>query len=351
MREIVIVGAGISAAAAAAVLKREFKVTVFEARDHIGGNCYDYLTQGTYVHRYGAHIYHNPNKELHEWLSQFTEWTPYQHSVTAEICRDDKLLQVPFPYSLETEKVLGHLSDEDIVKTFFKGYSEKMWGRLWEDLPASIRNRVPKRQEASDFFPGQITALPRHGYTAMITKMFEGCEIVLGAHPKAWMPHAAGAHRVLYCGRLDLLQDDRGNRLGGEFVDRSKLLAAWLEHRTLDIAWGVEDPPAPKGVLNYCHKKNPAIRRIQHAQITGGNSRVFHTETPRSAGISELSPFYPAPVTEDTPEVLAHLKRRAKVLYPNLIPLGRLAQHIYMDMHAAAGVGRSIGEAVCAGGQ
>jgi len=344
--EIVIVGAGITAAAAAAVLKTQFQVTVYEVRDHLGGNCYDYNSQGTDIHRYGAHIYHNPNKELHDWLSRYTDWTPYQHSVTAEILCDDKQLQVPFPYSLETEKVLGPLTDEQIVDVFFKGYSEKMWGRPWGELPVTIRNRVPKRQETSDFFPGQITALPKQGYTAMISRMFSGCEVLLGASPKAWVEHAQRAHKVLYCGRLDLLQDKAGLALGSNFVDRQRLLTAWLDHRTLDFTWGLGDPAAPKAVLNYCHRGNPAIRRIQHAQISGGRSKVFHMETPRQAHKTELSPFYPAPATEDTPAILAYLKTRVKELYPNLIPMGRLAQHIYMDMHAAIGKGRSVAEEI-----
>lgn len=349
MREIVIVGAGITAAAAAAVLKEEFKVTVFETRDHLGGNCYDYRSRGTHIQRYGSHIFHCPNPELVTWLSRFTEWRPYRHSVTAEILVEDKPFQVPFPYSLETEKLLGILKDEEIIELFFKGYSQKMWGKSWEELPAGIRNRVPKRQEASDFFPGQFTALPLEGYTPMIQRMFSGCDVVLGASAHTWMHHASSAHKILYCGRLDLLQGDRGSLLGGEFVDRSKLLAAWLPHRTLEITWGTGAPVSPTGVTNYCHMDTRVIRRIQHAQITGGSSQVFHVETPRDAQPLDLSPFYPAPVTKNTPLILEYLRSRAKTLYPNLIPMGRLGQHLYLDMHAAIGKGKAVGEAILAG--
>lgn len=349
MREVIIVGAGITAAAAAAVLKQSFKVIVFDVRDHIGGNCYDYLSRGTYVQRYGAHIYHNPNPELHQWLSQFTDWHPYKHSVTAEILVDDKPMRVPFPYSLETEKLLGPLKDEEIIELFFKGYSQKMWGMPWEQLPASIRNRVPKRQETSDFFPGQLTALPRHGYTTMIDRMFAGCEMVLGCSPHTWMHHVSGAHKILYCGRLDLLQGDRGSLLGGEFVDRSRLLAAWLPHRTLEFTWGLGVPHNPTGVTNYCHMDTKVIRRVQHAYITGGASEIYHVETPRASQPLDISPFYPAPATKDTPLVLEYLKARVKALYPNLIPMGRLAQHLYLDMHAAIGKGKAVAEGILAG--
>lgn len=349
MREIVIVGAGITAAAAAAVLKREFKVTVYEIRDHLGGNCYDYYSQGTYVHRYGAHVYHNPNAELHKWLSSFTAWRSYRHSVTAEILLGDQPTHVPFPYSHDTEKVIGPLADPEIIEMFFRGYSEKMWGVSWDALPTGIRNRVPKRQVVSDFFMGQYTALPERGYTSMIKEMFRGCDLVLGCAPQTWRQHPVKPYKVLYCGRLDLLRDANGFPLGSTFVDRQQLHMAWLPHRTLEFTWSVGAPVSPTAVLNYCHLKNPAIRRIQHAQLTGGDSQVFHLETPKTAHVSDPSPFYPAPRTDAIGRSLEVLEQHAKTLYPDLIPMGRLAQSLYLDMHQAVGKGKAVGESILSG--
>jgi len=346
--EIIVVGAGISAAAACAELKQQFKITVFEQRPHIGGNCYDYSTRGTFVHAYGCHIYHNPNQELHEWLSKYTEWVPYQHRVTAEISPG---VQVPFPYSKATEAALGGtLSDEEIISTFFRGYSEKMWGKRWEELPASIRNRVPKRQEISDFFPDQITALPKKGYTHLIENMFDGCDMVLGAHPMEWTAYAKAATFILYCGRLDLLRTPGGLPIGGELVDPQAHLPAWLHHITLDFMRSSGPPVSPTGVLNYCHTKNQAIRRVQHAQITGGYSDVYHMEIPQHSDFKgEIAPTYPAPRTPDTARVLTHLKTRARQLYPNLHPLGRLASHQYLDIFQAVAAGRKLGLELLAG--
>jgi UDP-galactopyranose mutase len=312
---------------------------VFEQRSHLGGNCYDYRSSGTFIHAYGSHIYHNPNTELHEWLSQFTTWEPYRHSVTAEVSGGK---QVPFPYSKETEGALGEqLTDQGIIDTFFRGYSEKMWGKPWEQIPDSIRNRVPKRQEKSDFFPGQITGMPTRGYSWMLENMLDGCDVVLGAEPDAWVPYASEVDHVIYCGRMDRLRTPQGLYFGSYTCEGG---VAWLDHVTLRFEWGVGEPVAPTGVLNYCHTGTPAIRRVQHAQLTGGTSRVFHMEYPSHTNSkADLTPIYPAPRTPRTPKVLEFLGSLAKQYYPNLHPLGRIASHAYLDMHQSAHSGRALG--------
>ena len=58
--QIIIIGAGLSGAVLAeryATLGK--KVLVLEKREHIGGNCFDYLNaDGILVSKYGAHLFH-----------------------------------------------------------------------------------------------------------------------------------------------------------------------------------------------------------------------------------------------------------------------------------------------------
>ena len=259
--------------------------------------------------------------------------------------------QVPFPYSQETQNALGRsLAPNEVVDLFFRGYSEKMWGQGWEALPPQIRNRIPKMNvERSDFFPGQFVALPKFGYTRMLENMFDGCDVVLGADPEAWYSFAAPEIPVVYCGRLDLLRDGKGGRIGGHTADHAKKLPGWLQHVSLEFDWFHGDHGAPTGVLNYCHKGTPVIRAVQHAKLTGGSSNLYHTETPvHFVSTADLSPCYPAPATEDTPRILEALQAKAKALYPTLVPLGRLASHRYLDMYQAMEQGRQA--ARCLGG-
>lgn len=357
MHDVLVVGAGISAAAACAVLKKHCKVLVVENRSHLGGNCYDYVSQGTKIHRYGAHLWHCPNPELQQWMSQFTEWDQVSggvHAATAEIIDPvGGLAHVPFPYSKETEKALGYvMNDQQITDLFFRGYSQKMWGKPWDELPDSIRNRVPKRGERSDFFPGQFQGLPKYGYTCMIENMFDGCDVILGAGPQDWYRLIPPSGLVIYCGRLDLIKNpSTGLAIGSDIVRwgdtnrGKKMLAAWLQHVTLDFSWhNTRTHQQATGVLNICHTRSPQIRFVLHRLVTGGHSSIWHTETPRhNVSHDELAPTHVAPATEDSRMVLDYLKARAKELYPGLLPLGRVAQHQYLDMHQAAGAGRKLG--------
>ena len=57
-KKIIIIGAGITGAVVARKLAEEgYSVFVYEKRDHIGGNMYDYEKDGILVHKYGSHIF------------------------------------------------------------------------------------------------------------------------------------------------------------------------------------------------------------------------------------------------------------------------------------------------------
>ena len=125
--DILLVGCGIGSAVVASLLKDKYKILALDVRDHIGGNCYDYFSNRTYVHRYGPHIFHTKNSVVRNLLEQYTKLTPYIHRVTAEVQDGNQLLHLPFPYSVETEEKLGRkLGDGEIVNLFFRDYSCKM---------------------------------------------------------------------------------------------------------------------------------------------------------------------------------------------------------------------------------
>ena len=69
------------------------------SRPHIGGNAYDcHDAHGILIHKYGPHIFHTNSDEIVDYLSQFTEWRPYEHRVLASV--DGQL--VPIPINLDT---------------------------------------------------------------------------------------------------------------------------------------------------------------------------------------------------------------------------------------------------------
>ena len=101
MFDYLVVGAGFAGSVIAERLARvsDKKVLLVDRRPHIGGNAFDhYNDDGLLVHKYGPHIFHTNSRDVFDYLSQFTQWRPYQHRVQAWV--DGQLL--PIPINLDT---------------------------------------------------------------------------------------------------------------------------------------------------------------------------------------------------------------------------------------------------------
>jgi UDP-galactopyranose mutase len=108
-------------------LARGESVLIIDRRSHIGGNAYDcHDDAGILVHRYGPHIFHTNGQQIVDYLSQFTEWRPYEHRVLARV--DGKLL--PIPINLDTiNRLYGlNLTSEELEK-FFEANGARRWRR------------------------------------------------------------------------------------------------------------------------------------------------------------------------------------------------------------------------------
>lgn len=86
--DLIVVGSGffgltIAERAATQLGKR---VLVVERRHHLGGNAYSEPEPetGIEVHKYGAHLFHTSNKRVWDYVTQFTDFTGYQHRVFAK---------------------------------------------------------------------------------------------------------------------------------------------------------------------------------------------------------------------------------------------------------------------------
>jgi UDP-galactopyranose mutase len=331
MYDIVVVGAGLTAATICA-LRKDKKILVVDTRHHIGGNCYDYMSGGAYIHKYGPHLFHSPNQDVVAFLSQFTNWVPYRHRVTAEL---EDGTRVPFPYSKETQKALGkELSQQEVIDIFFKPYSQKMWGKNWDDLPPQITERVPKNSnETSDYFKDQFTALPEMGYTRMIENMFQGTDILLGVGPDYWQ--TLNAKQIIYCGRPDHIRLRNGLKAGG--------VVNWLKYRNIKFDFKVENWDASTPVVNFCHLNSPYTRKSFFGNIFGAvsQSKLVLYETPEEAMACDIAPYYPIPCDANF-ETQISLKRMLQTEYPNLIFAGRLGTSSYIDMWQCVLMGMDI---------
>jgi len=346
MFDYLIVGAGFAGSVLAERLATQAnkKVLIIDKRDHIAGNAYDYYNNdGILIHKYGPHIFHTNSKDVFEYLSQFTEWRPYEHKVLASV--DGQL--VPIPINLNTintlyglnlcsaevedffaaraEKVQRVKTSEDVVvskvgrelyEKFFRGYTRKMWELDPSELDASVTARVPTRTNKDDrYFTDTYQAMPLHGYTNMFSKMLThpNIKIMLNTDYKEIID-IIPFKNLIYTGPVD----EYFNYCYGK-----------LPYRSLEFKFETIDAEyfQPTGTVNYPNEQ--LFTRITDFKYLTGQKHhktAIVYEFPRAEG----DPYYPVPKPEN-----AELYKKYQQLAANMTNtyfVGRLATYKYYNM-------------------
>lgn len=344
--DYLIVGAGFAGSVLAERLASQLnkKVMLLDKRNHIGGNAYDlYNEDGILIHQYGPHIFHTNSPEVFEYLSQFTEWRPYQHKVLASV--DGQY--VPMPINLDTinklygtnmtsfqlkeffesvaearesiqtsEDVIVNKIGRELYEKFFRNYTRKQWGLDPSELDASVTARVPTRTNRDDrYFTDRYQVMPLHGYTRLFEKLLDhpNIKVLLNTdyrEVEQWLPF----RELIYTGPVD------------EFFD---YCYGKLPYRSLEFEFKTFHMPVYQqaAVVNYPNEYE-YTRVTEFKYLTGQEhpktSVVY--EYPRAEG----DPYYPVPRPENT-----HLYKRYKVLADateNVHFVGRLATYKYYNM-------------------
>ncbi len=347
----VIVGAGFAGSVLAERIasQRGETVLVIDKRPHIAGNAYDHLdAAGILIHRYGPHIFHTNSDEIVRYLSQFTDWRPYEHRVLASVDRQ----LVPIPINLDTinrlyglaldsagmeqflsarrESVGEILTSEDVVvstvgrelyEKFFQGYTRKQWGLDPSQLSRQVTARIPTRTNHDDrYFTDTFQAMPADGYTAMFAKMLDHplITVALDTDWRDWRTHNR-ALRLIFTGPIDEFFDYRLGRLPYRSLN--------FVHETRDEEWA-----QPVAVVNFPQTET-YTRITEYKHLTGQThpKTSLSYEYPTDAG----DPFYPIPRPENQ-----ELFRRYKMLSenePDTWFVGRLGSYQYLNMDQVVG--------------
>lgn len=346
MFDYLIVGAGFAGSVLAERLASIFNKSVLlvDRRPHIGGNAYDHYNEdGLLVHKYGPHIFHTNSADVFQYLSQFTEWRPYEHHVLASV--DGQL--VPMPINLDTLNQLYGLSmnsfeaecflqaraeprekirtSEDVVvnkigrelyEKFFRNYTRKQWGIDPSDLNASVTSRVPVRTNRDNrYFTDTYQAMPLHGYTRMFENMLDhpNIKILLNADYREIKDVIPYEH-LIYTGPIDEFFDYRYGK---------------LPYRSLEFKHETLDKPSfqSEAVINYPNE-HAYTRVTEFKYLTGQvhpkTSIVY--EYPRAEG----DPYYPVPRPENQ-DLYMKYKSLAQVR-KDVYFVGRLATYQYYNM-------------------
>ncbi|MDM5314905.1 UDP-galactopyranose mutase [Fictibacillus sp. b24] len=350
MYDYLIVGAGLFGATFAyEANKRGKKCLVIDRRNHIGGNIYCEDIEGINVHKYGAHIFHTNNKEIWDYVNQFTEFNGYINSPIANY--QGQIYNLPFnmntfnklwgvitpqqakekieeqklnagitqPKNLEEQAI--SLVGTDIYEKLIKGYTEKQWGRPANELPDFIIKRLPVRfTYDNNYFNDKFQGIPVGGYTRIIEKMLEGSEVKLGVdYFKEREELSKTSRKIVFTGMID------------EFYNYE---FGVLEYRSLRFETELIDNENFQGnaVVNYTDPETPYTRIIEHKHFEFGNQEktVITKEHPTEWEKGD-EPYYPINDQKNT-ELFRKYKELAEI-EENVIFGGRLANYKYYDMH------------------
>jgi len=343
-------GAGFSSAVIARELAEAgHQATVYETRDHIGGNCYTERDDdsGVLVHRYGPHIFHTDNERVWEYINRFGEMKTYEHRVkttvdgavyslpinlhtinqvfgetlspgeAAEFIQNqaDTSIDEPANFEEQAMKFVG----EKMYKMFFHGYTRKQWGMEPTGLPASILKRLPVRFNYNDtYFNHPHQAMPADGYTPIIEAILDHPAITVHLSTALTPEQRADFDHVIWTGPLDAWFGFRHGRLG---------------YRTLDFEeFRHEGDFQGTSVMNYGNVDVPFTRITEHKHFAPWEehqSSVCFREFSRLHEPEDI-PYYPIRMVDDKELLNQYLD--AANAESGVSFVGRLGTYRYLDM-------------------
>lgn len=337
--------------------KRGKRSLIIERRPSIGGNMATHKEHGINVHDFGAHIFHTDNKEVWDYVNQFTEFNGYINQVVADY--KGERYNLPFnmntfyqmwgvktpkeaqekiaqqrqaagisktPQNLEEQAI--SLIGTDIYTKLIKGYTEKQWGRKATELPAFIIRRLPVRYiYDNNYFNHRYQGVPVDGYTAIFDKMlasdlidiqlntdfFEDKETYLKEFP-----------RVIYTGMIDQFFDYQF----GELEYRS----VRFESETFE-----NDNEQGNAVINYTDAETPFTRVMEWRHFdkkADDGFTILTKEYPQDWDRSKEA-YYPVNDAKNS-ELFKKYKSEANKV-DNVIFGGRLGNYQYYDMDQVFG--------------
>lgn len=350
-----VAGAGFSGAVIARQLAEQgHRVTVFDARFHLAGNCHTERDDesGVMVHVYGPHIFHTDNERVWQFVNRFTTFEPYVNRVKA--VTGGRVFSLPInlltinqffgktfnpreaaafiaavgdsqiadPQTFE-EQALRFVGRE-LYEAFFKTYTIKQWGVHPSALPASILKRLPVRFNYDDnYFAHRYQGMPRDGYTAIVTRLLDHPGITVQLGQRLQRSEASDFAHVFYSGPIDAWFDHVEGRLG---------------YRTLDF-----EPIRAEGdfqgcaVLNYCDDSVPWTRISEHQHFAPWEKHeksLCFREYSRACGPDD-TPYYPIRLVAEKAQLARYVERARGE--PGVTFVGRLGTYRYLDMDVTIG--------------
>lgn len=356
-KQFVVVGAGLFGITLAQQLSAAgSNILLIDSRNHIGGNCYDYVDDetGIVIHKYGPHIFHVQDNNILNYIKKFTSFNNYKHHVYAKY--KDRMFNFPINIStintfyginLAPNQVLAFLKGEanlsgideprnmeekvislignPLYEAFFKEYTVKQWGRYPKDLPASIVNRIPiKTNYDMNYYKKPFNGIPSDGYSAMFNRMLDNKNIAieLSVNFFSHTEYFLNKGLVIFTGPIDAFFNyEYGN----------------LEYRSLQFNKELYDVDDWQGnsVINYPELKYEYTRICEPKHFYperwnefSPKKTLIFKEIPFSSSDSE--PYYPIQDAHNVATYQRYAEESKKL--SNVFFGGRLGEYKYYDM-------------------
>ena len=368
MEKIIVVGAGFSGATIARLFAESGKdVIVIDKRDTVGGNAYDYTdSHNIVIQPYGPHFFHTNDKEVFEFLSQFTEWRKHEHKALARV-RRDKLVPIPFNLKslyevypadkadalkkllidkiglekrvpiLQLKKHENHeirkLADY-IYKHIFSIYTMKQWGYKPEVLGEDVMAKVPVCITEDDrYYLDTYQFMPTEGYTELVKNILR--------HPHIQLKLSTDAKRELtlkngkiYFGGVEF---DGKVIYTGCVAELFNYKFGTLAYRSAKFKFETlkQSSYQPVPVVTYT-TSNKFTRITEFTKFTcepQPDVTVILKEYSKNYRRNKNTPFYPIRVKKNLAQYNKYLEESKK--YPNLHLLGRIANYKCINMDVA----------------
>jgi UDP-galactopyranose mutase len=345
-RTCVIAGAGITGAAAAWALRRAgWRVTVYEAQPLVGGQLRGAFIGGVPYEPHGPHIFHTGSREAYELVAAHCDLNSYQHRVVTVAGPSRYRLTWPLQRGeLEALPEWPRIGDEldglpaEPSRASFEayatgimgatlyewccyGYTVKQWGTEPRLLSAGF---APKRLDLRDdgdrrMFRDPYQGWCEGGWHTLVENLLKGIDLELGrAVTLADLPEA-GAYVIT--APLD------------EFLGAAPL--PWRGVRTeFTYRPDVAGDQLPAAVVNEPHPDIPWTRMVETRQMSG-------KAPPCGSVTGREYPGAPAkhyPVDDVAGENRARHRDLADRVHrelPDAVLAGRLANYVYIDIDQA----------------
>lgn len=368
--EVVIIGSGFAGSVIARKLvehRQDIKVTIYEKRNHIGGNMYDEVDEnGVLIQKYGPHIFHTNSKEIFEFIGCFTEYRYFKHEVVGKI--DGEIVPIPFnfagidilftleaatnikkllmeKYEVNQRVSIGELlnSQNGTIRSFgeyvyekvFVHYTEKQWGIPINEIDAAVINRIPVVMGyETNHFSTKYQYMPKEGFKKIFDNMLN--------HPRIQVFCNVNAKNILCFNEEERQVYVNGKKFEGPIIMTGALdelldyKYGVLPYRSLDLKYEKYKMNyfQTKPVVNYPNSEE-FTRITEFKYLTGqkiDNATTILKEYPCAYNPKKNIPFYPI-VNEDSYSQYEIYKEYFEK-FRRFYLCGRLAEYKYYDMNS-----------------